>query len=650
MTEFWLNVGTDPMITSLQASLAEMLDSPRAFENAEAGRIYLSKQLAKKACLIILDDVWNAEDVRALFSNLGRNCRILITTRDAGIITALGAREYRLDLLTAEESLELLALWAGKDVSDLPDEAAQIVQECGRLPLALTLCGALARDEVPWNDLLEALKDASLKFLDHPQGSVMRSMKVSVERLTPEERDCYLKLAVFPPDEAVPEATILTLWCYKARLKERDARRIISALSRKALLKRSETAGRSVIELHDLQHDYLRNVRSDLQGLHRLILDAYKNKTSQGRWHTGPDDGYFFQHLAYHLCHAGRHDCLKALLIDFDWMQARIRSTDVTGLIHDYDFVSSQDEIRDVQGAIRLSAHVLLSDPGQLPSQLMGRLKDHESQKVQSLLGQIPGKVLGPWIRPLSQSLTPPGGPLIQTLEGHADWVNAVAVTPDGSRAISGSDDRTLKVWDLESGRAVQTLEGHARGVNAVAVTPDGSLAISGSYDGTLKVWELESGRAVQTLEGHADWVSAVSVTPDGSLAISGSDDGTLKVWELESGRAVQTLEGHAGPVWAVAVTPDGSLAISGSDDGTLKVWELESGRAVQTLEGHARPVSAVAVTPDGSLAISGSDDGTLKVWELESGRAVQTRRGSCRPGLGSSSHAGWQPSDIGIL
>jgi WD40 repeat protein len=88
-----------------------------------------------------------------------------------------------------------------------------------------------------------------------------------------------------------------------------------------------------------------------------------------------------------------------------------------------------------------------------------------------------------------------------------------------------------------------------------VSVTPDGSLAISGSDDRTLKVWELESGRAVQTLEGHAGPVWAVAVTPDGSRAISGSDDGTLKVWDLESGRAVQTLKGHARPVSAVAVT-----------------------------------------------------------------------------------------------
>lgn len=256
--------------------LAEMLDKPQAFEDAQAGRTYLSKHLAHKACLIILDDVWNAEDVKALFSDIGPECRILITTRDAGIITALGAREYRLDLLKPDEALELLDNWAEKDVAFLPPEASLIVQECGRLPLALTLCGAQVKDGIPRKDLLEALREAALQFLDHPQGSVMKSMKVSVDNLPPDQAECYRELAVFPPDQPVPEAPILTLWGYADKLKDRDVRRVISVLNRKALLKKSEKADSPAIELHDLQDDYLRAVCPDIRSLHRLLLDAYR--------------------------------------------------------------------------------------------------------------------------------------------------------------------------------------------------------------------------------------------------------------------------------------------------------------------------------------------------------------------------------------
>jgi len=227
---------------------------------------------------------------------------------------------------------------------------------------------------------------------------------------------------------------------------------------------------------------------------------------------------------------------------------------------------------------------------------------------------------------------------LMRTLAGHKDRVRAVAVTPDGRYTISASNDRTLKVWELETGREVRTLAGHENWVNAVAVTLDGRYAISASDDRTLKVWELETGREVRTLAGHEAWVLAVAVTPDGRYAISASSDRTLKVWELETGREVRTLAGHESGVNAVAVTPDGRYAISGSTDeryaifgstdGTLKVWELETGREVRTLAEYADRVLAVAVTPDGRYAISASFDGTLKVWELETGREVRTLAG----------------------
>ena len=161
-----------------------------------------------------------------------------------------------------------------------------------------------------------------------------------------------------------------------------------------------------------------------------------------------------------------------------------------------------------------------------------------------------------------------------------AVWVMAVAVTPDGRRAVSGSDDRTLKVWDLEQGALLATLEGHGGWVMAVAVTPDGRRAVSGSDDRTLKVWDLEQGALLATLEGHGDGVTAVAVTPDGRRAVSGSDDRTLKVWDLEQGALLATLEGHGDWVTAVAVTPDGRRAVSGSDDRHAEGVGPGAGRA----------------------------------------------------------------------
>lgn len=174
---------------------------------------------------------------------------------------------------------------------------------------------------MPWSDLVDALKDADLEFMDHEQRSVMKSIKASVDRLSPLEKECYSELAVFPPDAIIPEAAVLTLW--SQRLKERDGRKLLVVLDRKSLLKRNIENERAKIELHDLQHDFLRTTCPDPRALHIMLLDAYCQKTNGG-WSTGPNDGYFFQHLVYHLSQADRRGELRMLLLDYDWMQAKL--------------------------------------------------------------------------------------------------------------------------------------------------------------------------------------------------------------------------------------------------------------------------------------------------------------------------------------
>jgi GTPase SAR1 family protein len=150
-----------------------------------------------------------------------------------------------------------------------------------------------------------------------------------------------------------------------------------------------------------------------------------------------------------------------------------------------------------------------------------------------------------------------------------------VAVTPDGTRAVSASDDRTLRVWDMATGKALASLEGHTIWVLGVAVTPDGARAVSTSADETLRVWDLATGKALVSLEGHRAPVVGVAVTPDGTRVVSASVDQTLRVWDLATGKALASLEGHTGGVVGVAVTPDGKRAVSGSADTTLRVWVL---------------------------------------------------------------------------
>jgi len=148
-------------------------------------------------------------------------------------------------------------------------------------------------------------------------------------------------------------------------------------------------------------------------------------------------------------------------------------------------------------------------------------------------------------------------------------------------------------------------------------MTPNGRRAVSGSEDNTLKLWDLESGEELRTLEGHTGFVGVITVTPNGRRAVSGSVDNTLKLWDLESGEELRTLEGHSGEIRAVAVTPDGRLAVSGSNDNTLKVWDLESGEVLASYSGES-VISECSIAQNGVTIIAGEPSGKVQIMHLE--------------------------------
>jgi WD40 repeat protein/predicted Ser/Thr protein kinase len=219
-------------------------------------------------------------------------------------------------------------------------------------------------------------------------------------------------------------------------------------------------------------------------------------------------------------------------------------------------------------------------------------------------------------------------GKCLQTMEGHTDWVESVAFSPDGAHALSGSNDKTLKLWDIKTGKCLQTMQGHASTVWSVAFSPDGAYALSGSLDKTLKLWDLNTGNCLQTMQGHTNWVLSVAFSPDGAYALSGSWDKTLKLWDINTGKCLQTMQGHTSRVLSVAFSPDGAHALSGSWDKTLKLWDIKTGRCLQTMEGHSGTVWSVAFSPDGAYALSGSADKTLKLWDIKTGKCLQTMEG----------------------
>jgi len=222
-------------------------------------------------------------------------------------------------------------------------------------------------------------------------------------------------------------------------------------------------------------------------------------------------------------------------------------------------------------------------------------------------------------------------GKEIRTLTGHSRGVNSVAFCPDGKTLASGSRDNTIRLWDVLSGKEIRTLTGHSNEVQSVAFCPDGKILASGSWDKTIRLWDVTSGKEIRTLTGHSELVNSVAFCPDGKILASGSWDKTIRLWDVFTGKEIRTITGHSETVYSVAFCPDGKILASGSSDNTIRLWDVShvaSGKEIRTLTGYSNDVTSVAFSPDGKTLASGSWDKTIRLWDVSTGKDIQTLNG----------------------
>ena len=261
--------------------------------------------------------------------------------------------------------------------------------------------------------------------------------------------------------------------------------------------------------------------------------------------------------------------------------------------------------------------------------------------------------------------------PMLDT-GGHMGQINRIAFTPDGRQLVSASEDKTIRVWDLASGKTVRTIRGESAPgpvgkVYAMALSPDGKWLAVGGWThpecagrcGEIRLYELASGKLVALLKGHSNAVVGLAFSPDGSRLISGSggNDHAAILWDTglradargTEPKLLHRLEGHNAEIFAVGFSPDGSRAVTGSLDHDLRLWRVADGKEIAHMTGHGDMVYSLAVAPDGIFA-SGDVSGEIRLWDTRDGRFLRilARQGTAVGSLSFSSDGKLLLSGVG--
>ena len=518
----WVTVGADttgPDLAATITSAARLFDRdvPDLTDPLAAGA-ELGRVLDRRRVLLVVDDVWSSAQVEPFLVG-GDSAVRLFTTRQRGVLPGATV-PVRVDQMTGGQARELLT-------ADLPLLPAGLVGDvlavCGSWPVLLALVHGAVRDAVTtggdaageMREVLVALRVGGVTVLDVTNPTergqaVARTIEVGLDRLSPDERDRYLELAVFGEDVSIPGEVVARLWGHTGGWTVFQARRFCGRLADLALLA-GYRRDPDRLMLHDVIRAYLlQRTASRRRDLDRAVVEAHRDlvPSQRGRsvW-SEMDSGqtYLWSWLASHLFAAGLTDELAALLDDPRWVVAKLDHIGPAGLEADLMLATDPTHHR-LATVVRQNAHLLapLDPPGSLAATLATRIPT-DTNPTAHVRERLFTTISGSHLTTVADPPDLPHPALTRVLTGHTSTVQALAVAPDGSWLASAGYDDTVRIWDPATGTTRHTLTGHTSTVHALAAAPDGSWLASAGYDTTVRIWDPATGRPIASLRlGHA--------------------------------------------------------------------------------------------------------------------------------------------------
>lgn len=651
---FWFRVGVlemDKLLNRLKI-LLEKLDAPSVPTSVEHAQEIMRKMFMSDGyskCLLILDDVWNADIIKAF----NVCCRVLVTTQDISIFDVLPNHKYSVVEIqsgfTEQESLQLFSSYVDIPVEYLPEEAKQIHAECKGSPMVVSMIGGLIsesgkhsqrqRQSGRWIYYLHNLKARRYskfhKQRSYEHQSLTEAVMLSVENVEDKYKEKYKQLAVFLDDVDIPQKVLMTYW----GVDEFDVDDIMTVFCRKSLAESTfdQLLDTHVYHIHDLQLDYLKSSLRDKsedkeKEMHQHFLEQYFKKANY-QYGNIEDDSYIFYNFGYHLFKSEQFDLFPKIYLDLSFVEAMLKATSSVDLLNDYkrygdQIIGLNDEyLQDLEDyeAFARTVGALVSTT-QHTDIIQLALREPAVSAVYraalKLAHKRPQTLYFEWVNRDSTRSQHSATIL------HHGIVEDAFFLPDITKILTSNGEGQIKVWDVTSGEVLHRFTGHKGSVKTLALSPSGDKFASGSEDGAVKIWDLgsfvddsENGPSTQhailrkgSVKGRSHHLRPYTKQTVNHMLTFDHDLRDL------SNQSFIFNELHHEMVLCVDFSSDSERVVASGTSGHVKVFSMKSRSLQLSLTGHKFAVNVCRFSPDGKTICTGSDDNSVRLFDAESG------------------------------